>query len=56
MHRLPELRADLVEVECDPREGLDDSDSDDEVPLVSQSDLTGCADTQLSAVSGRCRL
>ncbi len=30
MHRLPELRADLVELECDPREGLDSSDSDDD--------------------------
>ncbi len=34
MHRLPELRADLVEMECDPREGLDHSDSDDEVWAV----------------------
>lgn len=30
MHRLPELRADLVEMECDPHEGLNDSDSDEE--------------------------
>lgn len=34
MHRLPELRADLVEMECDLREGLDHSDSDDEVRAV----------------------
>ena len=30
VHRLPELRGDLVEMECDPREGLDDSESEDD--------------------------
>ena len=38
INRCPELRADLVEVQCDAREGLDDSDSEDEVQALLSCD------------------
>jgi hypothetical protein len=37
VHRLPELRGDMVEMECDPREGLDDSESDDDDEVANCS-------------------